>query len=128
MRPSGNGLSDGNRTEPFAVSYTPDTWNDRLRPQSHLRRQPKRHSMISALKEMIDEASRMAKSKHAPAGERIRWTRLVGQLIWYKDAILRSMSLESMENEMFVIKKQVFEKKPEQKPPPCYMYPTFAEP
>ena len=38
------------------------------------------------------------------------------------------MSLESMENEMFVIKKQVFEKKPEQKPPPGYMYPTFAEP
>ena len=37
--------------------------------------------MISALKEMIDEASRMAKSKRAPAGERIRWTRLAGQLI-----------------------------------------------
>jgi thiamine kinase-like enzyme len=69
--------------------------------------------MIAALRDMIDEASRMAKSKRAPASERIRWTRLAGQLIWYKDAILRSMSLESMENEMFVIKKQVFEKKPE---------------
>src|SRR5438309_9118788 len=77
-------------------------------------RQSERHSMISALKEMIDEATRMAKSKRAPAGERIRWTRLAGQLIWCKDAILRSMSVESMENEMFVIKKQVFEKKPEQ--------------
>src|SRR5713226_1331865 len=69
-------------------------------------RQSERHSMISALKEMIDEASRMAKSKRAPAGERIRWTRLAGQLIWYKDAILRSMSLESMENEMFVIRNK----------------------
>ena len=77
--------------------------------------------------EMIDEATRMAKSKRAPASERIRWTRLAGQLIWCKDAILRSMSLESMENEMFIIKK-VFEKKPEQEPPPGYMYPTFAEP
>src|SRR2546427_4687805 len=62
-------------------------------------RQSERHSMIAALKDMIDEASRMAKSKRAPASERIRWTRLAGQLIWYKDAILRSMSLESMERE-----------------------------
>ncbi len=91
-------------------------------------RQSERHNMIAALRDLIDEASRMAKSKRAPASERIRWTRLAGQLIWYKDAILRSMSLESMENEMFVIKKEVFEKKPEQKPPPGYMYPTFAEP
>jgi len=45
--------------------------------------------MIAALRDMIDEASRMAKSKRAPASERIRWTRLAGQLIWYKDAILR---------------------------------------
>ena len=91
-------------------------------------RQSERHNMIAALRDLIDEASRMAKSKRAPASERIRWTRLASQLIWYKDAILRSMSLESMENEMFVIKKEVFEKKPEQKPPPGYMYPTFAEP
>src|SRR3989442_14951677 len=91
-------------------------------------RQCERHSMIAGLKDMIDEASRMAKSKRAPASERIRGTRLAGQLIWYKDAILRSMSLESMQNQMFVIKKQVFEKKPEQKPPPAYMYPTFAKP
>jgi len=77
-------------------------------------RQSERHNMIAALRDLIDEASRMAKSKRAPASERIRWTRLAGQLIWYKDAILRSMSLESMENEMFVIKKEVFEKKPEQ--------------
>ena len=90
-------------------------------------RQSERHSMISALREMIDEATRMAKSKRARASERIRWTRLAGQLIWYEDAILRSMSLESMENEMFVIKREVFEKKPEQKPPPGYMYPTFSE-
>jgi hypothetical protein len=38
------------------------------------------------------------------------------------------MSLEFMESEVFVIKKQVFEKKLEQKPPPGYLYPSFAEP
>ena len=91
-------------------------------------RQSERHSMIRALREMIEEATRMAKSKHAPANERIRWTCLAGQLIWCKGAILRSMSLESMENEMFIIKKQVFERNWEQKPPPGYIYPTFAEP
>src|SRR5438552_6520096 len=91
-------------------------------------RQSERHSMIAALRDLINEASRMAKSKRAPASERIRWTRLAGQLIGYKDAILRSRSFESMENEMFVIKKEVLEKKQKQKPQPGYSYPTFAEP
>jgi len=91
-------------------------------------RQSERHHMIKAMRQMIDEATRMAKSKRAPASERIRWTRLAGQLIWYKDAILRSMSLESMEREMVVLKKAVLTKQPEQKPPQGCMYPTFAEP
>src|SRR2546426_7519884 len=69
-------------------------------------RQSERHSMIAALKDMIDEASRMAKSKRAPASERIRWTRLAGQLIWYKDAILRRISLNSRRMEWLLIKKQ----------------------
>jgi thiamine kinase-like enzyme len=91
-------------------------------------RQSERHNVIKALREMTDEATRMAKSKRAPASERIRWIRFAGQLIWYKDAILRSMSLESMENEMAVLKKQVLTKKPDQIPPPGYMYPTITEP
>jgi thiamine kinase-like enzyme len=84
--------------------------------------------MIKAIREMVDEATRMAKSKRAPASERIRWTRLAGQLIWYKDAILRSMSLESMEREMVVLKKAVLTKHPKEKPPPGFMYPTKTEP
>jgi thiamine kinase-like enzyme len=91
-------------------------------------RQSERHHMIQAMRDMIDEATRMAKSKRAPASERIRWTRLAGQLIWYKDSILRSMSLESMENEMALLKKQVLTKKPEQEPRPGYMYRTITEP
>ncbi len=35
-------------------------------------RQSERHHMIKAMREMIDEATRMAKSKRAPASERIR--------------------------------------------------------
>jgi len=35
-------------------------------------RQSERHHMIKAMRQMIDEATRMAKSKRAPASERIQ--------------------------------------------------------
>ncbi len=82
--------------------------------------------MIAAMHEMIDEARKRAKSRRAPPGERIRWTRLAGQLIWYKDSILRSMTQEAMERELIVLKQQVLAKKSEEKPPPGYMW--FGEP
>jgi len=89
-------------------------------------RETERAHMISAIHEMIEEARKKAKSKPAPANERIRWTRLAGQLIWYKDSILRSMTQEAMEKELIVLKKKVLEKKPEEKPPPGYMW--FGQP
>jgi hypothetical protein len=42
--------------------------------------------------------------------------RLAGQLIWNKDSIPRSMTLEAMERELIVLKKQVLRKKSEEKP------------
>ena len=89
-------------------------------------RETERVHMISAIHEMIEEARKKAKSRRAPANERIRWTRLAGQLIWYKDSILRSMTQEAMERELIVLKKQVLEKKSEEKPRPGYMF--FGEP
>ena len=47
-------------------------------------RETERAHVISAIHEMIEEARKKAKSRRAPANERIRWTRLAGQLIWYK--------------------------------------------
>jgi hypothetical protein len=91
-------------------------------------RQSERGHMIEAIREMIDEARRMTKSKRAPSSERIRWTRLAGQLIGYKDSILRSMSLQSMERELVVLKQEVLTKHEEEKPPPGYMFPTVANP
>ena len=85
-----------------------------------------RAHMISAIHEMIKEAKKRAKSRRAPANERIRWTRLAGQLIWYKDSILRSMTQEAIERELIVLKKQVLKKKSEEKPPPGYIW--FGEP
>ncbi|TMI24765.1 hypothetical protein E6H30_06550 [Candidatus Bathyarchaeota archaeon] len=89
-------------------------------------RETERAHMISAIHEMIEEARKKAKSRRAPANERIRWTRLAGQLIWYKDSILRSMTQEAMERELIVLKKQVLKNKSEEKPPPGYMF--FGQP
>jgi hypothetical protein len=95
-------------------------------------RETERAHMITAMHEMIDEARKRAKSRRSPPGERIRWTRLAGQLIWYKDSILRSMTQEAMERELIVLKQQVLAKKSEEKPPPGYMWfgqpPTKQEP
>ena len=89
-------------------------------------RETERAHMTSAIHEMIEEARKKAKSRRAPANERIRWTRLAGQLIWYKDAILRSMTQEAMERELIVLKKEVLKNKSEEKPPPGYMF--FGQP
>ena len=56
--------------------------------------------MIIAMDEMIEEARRMAKSKRVRASERIRWTRLAGELIWYKDSILKNKTYEALEVEV----------------------------
>jgi hypothetical protein len=84
-------------------------------------RESERTHMIEAIREMIDEARVRAKSKRAPASERIRWTRLAGQLIWYKDSILKAMTMEAMERELIELKRQVFEQQTEEKPRPGYI-------
>ncbi len=69
--------------------------------------------MIEAVRDLIEESRRRAKSNYTPSKERARWTRLAGQLIWYKDQILRSMSYEALEEEVAQLKQLVREKKGE---------------
>ncbi len=69
--------------------------------------------MIEAVRDLIEEARRKPKSNYTPSKERARWTRLAGQLIWYKDQILRSMSYEALEEEVAQLKQLVREKKGE---------------
>jgi len=59
-------------------------------------------------------------SKRTPSKARMRWTRLAGQLIWYKDSILRSMTYESMERELTKLKDTVFERRAKLGPPRGY--------
>jgi hypothetical protein len=80
-----------------------------------------RAQMIGAIRELIEEAHKRVKSKNTPSGERTKYMRLAGQLIWYKDQILRSLSYEALEKEVAEMKKRVFQAHPDPpRPPPVY--------
>jgi hypothetical protein len=70
-------------------------------------RQSERAQIIEAIRDKIQEVRRGVTSKRSPTRERIRWTRLAGQLIRYKDAILWKMSLK-MERELTKLKDELF--------------------
>ena len=71
-----------------------------------------RAQMIGAIRELI-EAQKRVKSKNTPSREKTKWMRLAGQLIWYKDQILRSLSYEALEKEVAEMKKRVFAARPD---------------
>ena len=50
-------------------------------------RQSERKDMIDAIDELISQARRAAKSPYTRSAKKAQWTRLAGQLIWYKDQI-----------------------------------------
>ena len=77
-------------------------------------RKAERAQMIEAIHEFIEQARKMLKSTRTPSRERVKWTRLAGQLIWYKDHILRSMSLEALEEELARLVEEVEKQKKEQ--------------
>jgi hypothetical protein len=39
-------------------------------------------------------------SQYTRSAQRAKWTRLAGQLIWYKDQILRAMTWEALEKDV----------------------------
>jgi hypothetical protein len=65
--------------------------------------------MIETIQELIQTSHRYAKSQYTPRAERAKWIKLAGQLIWYKDRILKNTSLEAMEIEMTRLKERVLE-------------------
>src|SRR3989441_12136437 len=72
-------------------------------------RQSERKIMIDTIQDLIQTSHKYAKSQYTPNAQRARWTKLAGQLIWYKDQILKSFSLEAMSIDMRALKKQVIE-------------------
>jgi hypothetical protein len=72
-------------------------------------RQSERKVMIDTIQDLIQMSHKYAKSQYTPSNQRSRWAKLGGQLIWYKDQILKSFSLEAMTIEMQDLKKRVIE-------------------
>src|SRR6266487_6260930 len=72
-------------------------------------RQSERKIMIETVQDLIQTSHKYAKSQYTPNAQRARWTKLAGQLIWYKDQILKNYTLEAMSIDMRALKKQVIE-------------------
>src|SRR5216684_1129954 len=78
-------------------------------------RQSERKVMIDTIQDLIEMSHKYAKSQYTPSNQRSRWAKLGGQLIWYKDQILKSFSLEALKIEMQDLKKQVRESEEQRK-------------
>src|SRR5437016_4398903 len=72
-------------------------------------RQSERKIMIETVQDLIQTSHKYAKSQYTPNAQRVRWTKLAGQLIWYKDQILKNFSLEAMTIQLEVLKKRMEE-------------------
>src|SRR3989449_7480926 len=72
-------------------------------------RQSERKIMIETVQDLIQTSHKYAKSQYTPSAQRVRWTKLAGQLIWYKDQILKNFSLEAMTIELEALKKRMIE-------------------
>src|SRR6266705_6555503 len=72
-------------------------------------RQSQRKIMIDIVQDLIQTSHKYAKSQYTPNAQRARWTKLAGQLIWYKDQILKNYTLEAMSIDMRALKKRMEE-------------------
>ena len=85
--------------------------------------------MIDTIQDLIEMSHKYAKSQYTPSNQRSRWAKLGGQLIWYKDQILKSFSLEALTIEMQDLKKQVRESEEQRKREiPSINYPLISYP
>ena len=72
-------------------------------------RQSERKVMIETVQDLIQTSHKCAKSQYTPNAQRVRWTKLAGQLIWYKDQILKNFSLEAMTIQLEALQKRMEE-------------------
>jgi hypothetical protein len=85
--------------------------------------------MIDTIQDLIQMSHKYAKSQYTPSNQRSRWAKLGGQLIWYKDQILKSFTLEALTIEMQDLKKQVRESEEQRKhESPSINYPLISYP
>src|SRR5438094_4716708 len=88
---------------------------DEVREESEVKksinawRQSERKVMIETVQDLIQTSHKYAKSQYTPNAQRVRWTKLAGQLIWYKDQILKNFSLEAMTIQLEALQKRMVE-------------------
>ena len=75
----------------------------------HAWRQSERKIMIDTIQDLIQTSHKYAKSQYTPSAQRARWTKLAGQLIWYKDQILKNFSLEALTVQLEALQKRMEE-------------------
>ena len=72
-------------------------------------RQSERKVMIETVQDLIQTSHKYAKSQYTPNAQRVRWTKLAGQLIWYKDQILKNFRLEALTIQLEALQKRMIE-------------------
>src|SRR6266480_5356333 len=88
---------------------------DEVREESEVKksinawRQSERKIIIETVQDLIQTSHKYAKSQYTPNAQRVRWTKLAGQLIWYKDQILKNFSLEAMTIQLEALRKRMIE-------------------
>ncbi len=63
-------------------------------------RATERKKLIESMDKLLAQAQRLAESQYTRSSQRAKWTRLAGQLVWYKDQILRAMTWEALEQDV----------------------------
>src|SRR5438094_9074159 len=76
-------------------------------------RQSERKVMIETVQDLIQTSHKYAKSQYTPNAQRVRWTKLAGQLIWYKEQVLKNFSLEAMTIQLEALQKRMEESEEE---------------
>ncbi len=77
-------------------------------------RAAERKTMVESMDRLLSQALRMAESRYTRSAQRARWTRLAGQLLWYKDQILRAMTWEALEEDVKEALRDQYQERPKE--------------
>ena len=77
-------------------------------------RATERKKMVDSLERLLSQAEKVALSQYTRSAERSKWTRLAGQLLWYKDQILRGMAWEALEQDMNKLTRDAYNERRKQ--------------
>ncbi len=72
-------------------------------------RATERKKMIESMEKLLGLAQKLALSQYTRSSQRARYVRLAGQLLWYKDQILRGMTWEALEQDYRRLYRIVYE-------------------